>query len=80
MAKAKRKHGRSGQKRELKEPVLGELIRKNPKLLAVLDKHGVTFCAGCYLTLFSPPERVAAYHAVPNLKKFLGDLKRKFKS
>ncbi len=60
MARPKRKHGKPGQKRELESPVLGDLIRKNPKLLAVLDKHGVSFCAGCYLTLFSPPERVAA--------------------
>lgn len=59
--------------------VLGELIRRNPKLLAVLDKHGVTFCAGCFLTLFSTPQRAAAYHAVPDRKKFLADLKRVLK-
>ncbi|OGR83232.1 MAG: hypothetical protein A3J74_03255 [Elusimicrobia bacterium RIFCSPHIGHO2_02_FULL_57_9] len=63
-----------------KNEVLGELIRKNHRLLAVLDKHGVTFCAGCFLTLFSSPQRAGAYHAVPDLKKFLADLRRASKS
>ena len=55
---------------------LSTLIKKNPDVLEVLDKHGVTFCAGCYLTLTSPVERAAAYHAVPDLARFLKDLKR----
>lgn len=50
------------------------LIRKSPAVLEVLDRHGVHFCAGCYLTLASPLDRVAAYHAVPDLGRFLGDL------
>ena len=61
---------------KLKSQILGALIKKHPKVLEVLDKHGVTFCAGCYLTLFSPLDRVAAYHAVPDFKKFLADLNR----
>lgn len=53
---------------------LGSLI--SPAVLRVLDKHGVTFCAGCYLTLFSAPEKAAVYHAVPDVEAFLRDLAR----
>jgi hypothetical protein len=64
------------QRPKLARAKLGDLIAKNRKVLAVLDKHGVTFCAGCFLTLFSPVERAAAYHAVPDRKKFLQDLEK----
>jgi len=49
---------------------------RQDKVLKVLDKHGVTFCAGCYLTLSSPVEKAAAYHAVPDTAKFLKDLEK----
>lgn len=58
---------------------LGELISANHRVLEVLDRHGISFCAGCFLTLTSPLEKVAAYHAVPDLKGFLSDLKRALK-
>ena len=58
----------------LKKVKLGDLIARDPRVLHVLDKHGVTFCAGCYLTLFASPQKAAVYHAVPKLKKFLADL------
>lgn len=59
------------------EPRLVDLVAKAPrKLLAVLHKHGVSFCAGCYLTLSSSPERAAAYHAVADREAFLRDLRR----
>lgn len=61
---------------KLAKATLPALIKKNPRVLEVLDKHGVTFCAGCYLTLTAPVERAAAYHAVPDLKKFLRDLEK----
>lgn len=70
---AKRKHGKAGQ---IKPKPLGELIDANKRVLAVLDKHGITFCAGCYLTLFSAPEKAAVYHAVPDVGRFLADLRR----
>lgn len=56
---------------------LGEMISRHSsaKVLEVLDRHGVTFCAGCYLTLFSSPEKVAAYHAVPDVRLFLAELR-----
>ena len=81
MAKPRdQKHGRKGVKRSrpagIEARVLGPLLARHPRLLAVLDKHGVTFCAGCFLTLFSSLERVCAYHAVPDLKKFLADVER----
>lgn len=55
---------------------LGTLIRKHPGLLRVLHEYGVHFCAGCYLTLSSPPERAAAYHGVPDIDAFLRRVRR----
>lgn len=74
--KSRRKHGKAGK---VRPRPLGELIDDNRKVLAVLDKHGITFCAGCYLTLFASPEKAAVYHAVPDVKKFLADLRRALK-
>jgi hypothetical protein len=59
-----------------KKPILGELIKGNSRVLEVLDRHGVSFCAGCYLTLFSSPEKAAAYHAVGDRKTFLKELRQ----
>lgn len=58
------------------QKTLGALIKGHPKVLRVLDKHGVHFCAGCYLTLSSPLDKVAAYHAVPDREKFIRDIER----
>lgn len=69
---ARPKGGRAPRKRP--GLILGALIEGNRAVLEVLDKHGVTFCAGCFITLFSAPEKAAAYHAVPDVKKFLSDL------
>ena len=76
MAKPGRKHGKAGK---VRPKPLGEYIGAGKRVLAVLDKHGITFCPGCYLTLFSPPERAAVYHAVPNVEKFLADLRKALK-
>ena len=40
----------------------------------MLHKHGVYFDTGTYLTLIASLDKVAAYHVVPNKKKFLADL------
>ncbi len=56
--------------------LLGPLLKGNPALLKVLDRHGVTFCGGCYLTLFASLEKAAAYHAVGDKGKFLADVKK----
>ena len=70
---AKRKHGGVAVKKKL--PTLMDLLKKDPKrVLSVLHKHGVYFDAGTYLTLIATLDKVAAYHAVPNRKKFLSDL------
>ena len=70
---AKRKHGRVAARR--KSPSLFELLRKDrARVLAVLSRHGVYFDAGTFITLSAPLEKVAAYHAVPDKKKFLRDL------
>lgn len=67
------------RKDRLSRTPLGPLLKRHPRLLRVLDKHGVTFCSGCYLTLTSPLERAAAYHAVLDLEGFLKDVARALK-
>ncbi len=62
-----------------RDTTLGALIGGDREVLAVLDKHGVTFCAGCYLTLFATPRKAALYHAVPDVGAFLEDLERAVK-
>jgi hypothetical protein len=70
---AKRKHGRVAVRRKL--PSLFELLKKDQaRVMAVLSRHGVYFDAGTFITLSAPLEKVAAYHAVPDKKKFLNDL------
>jgi hypothetical protein len=70
---AKRKHGRIAVRRKL--PSLFELLKKDQaRVLAVLSRHGVYVDAGTFVTLSAPLEKVAAYHAVPDKKKFLADL------
>lgn len=58
---------------------LGALIERHPRLLKILDRHGVTFCSGCYLTLHAPLSKAAAYHAVGNLERFYRDVRRALK-
>ena len=54
---------------------LFDLLKKNEDaVLKVLEKHGVYFDAGTYITMSSRLERVAAYHAVPDAKAFVRDL------
>lgn len=68
---AKRKHGRVAKK----APILLDLLRKDQaRVMSVLHKHGVYFDAGTYITMIATLDKVAAYHAVPNRKKFLSDL------
>jgi hypothetical protein len=70
---AKRRHGRVTARRKL--PTLLELLRKDQAaVLRVLEDHGVTFDPVTYITLTAPLEKVAAYHAVPDKKRFLKDL------
>lgn len=70
---AKRKHGRVAVRRKL--PSLLDLLRKDrARVLRVLEAHGVYFDPGTYLTLIAPLDKVAAYHAVPDRKRFLKDL------
>ena len=57
-------------------PTLFDLLAKDRKrVLAVLSRHGVYFDPGTYLTLSAPLEKVAAYHAVPDKKRFLRELR-----
>ena len=71
---ARRKHtaqGLSGQR-----TTLLELLQRDPeRVMSVLDRYGVYFDAGTYITLTAPLEKAAAYHAVPDPKKFIRELK-----
>jgi len=70
---AKRKHGRVALRK--KQPLLLDLLRKDrARVLRVLENHGVYFDPGTFLTLTATLDKVAAYHAVPDRKKFLRDL------
>ena len=70
---AKRKHGRVSAQRKL--PTLYDLLKKDQaRVMSVLHKHGVYFDAGTYITMTARLDKVAAYHAVPNKKKFIADL------
>ena len=70
---AKRKHGGLAAKKKL--PTLLELLKKDQaRVMSVLHKHGVYFDAGTYITLIARLDKVAAYHAGPNRKKFFADL------
>jgi len=52
-----------------------ELLQKDQhRVLRVLNAHGVYFDPTTYLTLTAPLEKIGAYHAVPDRKKFLKDL------
>jgi hypothetical protein len=52
-----------------------ELLQRDPeRVLRVLDRYGVYFDAGTYITLTAPLEKAAAYHAVPDTKKFIREL------
>lgn len=64
------------QPQALEDRLLGDLLNRHPAILEVLDAHGVHFCAGCFLTFFSSVEKAAAFHAVPDLKKLLRDLRQ----
>lgn len=84
---ARKKHGalkRPVRKAKTAHPLdgarLGDLISRSPEVLHLLDEYGITFCAGCYLTLMSSPERAAVYHAVPKPRKFLKDLQKALKA
>ncbi len=65
---------KSGKNGALSRQTLGAIIGMNPRVLKVLDRYGIVFCPGCYLTLFSTPAKAAAYHAVEDKKSFLRDL------
>lgn len=71
---AKRKPAPKRKQAPLIRRTLADLLAEHPAALEVLDKHGVTFCAGCLITLTAPLEKAAAYHAVPDVKAFLRDL------
>ncbi len=65
---------KNGKVGALSRQALGAIIGENPRVLKILDRYGIVFCPGCYLTLFSTPAKAAAYHAVEDKKAFLKDL------
>jgi iron-sulfur cluster repair protein YtfE (RIC family) len=64
------------RKAKLENRKLYHLIRQYPQILPILDRYGISFCAGCYLTLTKTPKEAAAFHAAPDAEKFLRDLSR----
>jgi len=53
-----------------------DLLRRDPeRVLRVLDRYGVYFDAGTFITLTAPLEKAAAYHAVPDVKRFIRELR-----
>jgi len=79
MEKQKRpikRSSRRGSSRTALTQSLAKLIEKHPEILPILDRYGVSFCAGCYLTLSKTPKQAAAYHAVPNPIQFVEELRR----
>lgn len=75
--KSKPKKGAKTARKALR---LGDLPLSDPRVLKVLDRHGVHLCAGCMMTLTATLGKVAAYHAVPDAEAFIRDLKRAIKS
>ncbi len=64
------------RKAKLENKKLYDLIRQYPEILPILDRYGISFCAGCFLTLDKTPKEAAAYHGAPDAQKFLRDLSR----
>jgi iron-sulfur cluster repair protein YtfE (RIC family) len=64
------------RKAKLESQKLYHLIRQYPQILPILDRYGISFCAGCYLTLTKTPKEAAAFHGVPDIEEFLEDLKK----
>ena len=61
---------------KLEDQKLYDLIRQYPEILPILDRYGISFCAGCFLTLDKTPKEAAAYHGAMDAQKFLRDLSR----
>lgn len=55
---------------------IGDVIRAYPEAIELLHKYGIHTCSGCYITFFSEFEKAAAFHAVPDSKKFMADLEK----
>ena len=71
----KRRHGRASRP---KLPRLFDLLQKDKaRTLRVLEKHGVYFDAGTFITMSATLEKVAAYHAVPDHEAFIAELLRR---
>lgn len=71
---ARRQHRKPLTKKKAGPTLLDLLQKDHNRVLSVLEKHGVYFDPGTYITLTAPLEKAAAYHAVPNRAKFLRDL------
>jgi iron-sulfur cluster repair protein YtfE (RIC family) len=54
---------------------VGEVVLKYPEAVEVFERHELTFCAGCFVTLFSEIEKAAGYAAVKDLDAMIADLK-----
>jgi hypothetical protein len=52
-----------------------DLLKKDQRrVMRILDRHGVYFDPGTFITLTAPLEKAAAYHAVADKKRFVDEL------
>jgi iron-sulfur cluster repair protein YtfE (RIC family) len=54
---------------------VGEVMHRFPETIEVFEKHELSFCAGCYVTLFSEIEKAAGYAAIKDVDQLIDDLK-----
>jgi len=58
-----------------KKMTVGEVVHRFPETIEVFEHHELTFCAGCYVTLFSEIEKAAGYAAIQDVDQLIDDLK-----
>jgi len=55
---------------------VGDVVHAYPETKEIFEQHEMSFCAGCYVTLFSEIEKAAGYAAVKDVEGLISDLKR----
>lgn len=58
-----------------KNMTVGEVVHRFPETIEVFEHHELTFCSGCYVTLFSEIEKAAGYAAIKDVGQLIDDLK-----
>jgi iron-sulfur cluster repair protein YtfE (RIC family) len=58
-----------------KTMTVGEVVHRFPEAVEVFEKHELSFCPSCYVTLFSEIEKAAGYAAIKDVDQLIDDLK-----